>query len=520
MKRKDTETAAPAHRSIRQLWQGIRQSVGRALDWYNSRLKKIYSPNVAALTGTLLVMAMAVFILFVPSFSGMADDGSLSRVMKQVGLGYRLSDLEDPTGAYFVRLYLHSNAQPQGLSSHAALIKAAMFLDDQFTHDNFFDIRFLALLYLILYLPAVYLVFRGIASRVKVAAEATFLVVLGAVMLGDAAAVSYFNSLYPEAMWQVFLMYCLGMCLAMQHEKASWTQGGLMGLAVCGSVLALTESHCAAVGFVLTVFCVRQVFIENRTGQISAIAMTCAVVLLAASTLSAVAGTDRFTESSKMHAMTNGVLLRSQNPEKTLEEFGIDPRFETLADASAYADYPYALPGNQEIQRDFLSRYSAGTIALHYLRDPMAYFGLLELSVSASFSPMRDYVGSFEKSAGKPPWTQYPFLTYYSSFKGNSLPRTMGFLVILLGAYWVLFRQRRGLQHFVTRWTFRERQIMLDTFLMLFLAGLAHLSGIIALSGTAELERYKMLCGACVDGMVLLFVSEVMHRLNTFSSEE
>ena len=96
----------------------------------------------------------------------------------------------------------------------------------------------------------------------------------------------------------------------------------------------------------------------------------------------------------------------------------------------------------------------------------------------------------------------------------------MGFLVILLGAYWVLFRQRRGLQHFVTRWTFRERQIMLDTFLMLFLAGLAHLSGIIALSGTAELERYKMLCGACVDSMVLLFVSEVMHRLNTFSSEE
>ena len=81
MKRKDTETAAPAHRSIRQLWQGIRQSVGRALAWYNSRLKKIYSPNVAALTGTLLVMAMAVFILFVPSFSGMADDGSLSRVM-------------------------------------------------------------------------------------------------------------------------------------------------------------------------------------------------------------------------------------------------------------------------------------------------------------------------------------------------------------------------------------------------------------------------------------------------------
>ena len=40
------------------------------------------------------------------------------------------------------------------------------------------------------------------------------------------------------------------------------------------------------------------------------------------------------------------------------------------------------------------------------------------------------------------------------------------------------------------------------------------------LSGTAELERYKMICGVCVDGMVLLFISEILHRLNILSSEE
>lgn len=517
---KENKAPKPSSKNLKELWKGLGQTIRRGVQWYNHRLKKVYSPGIAALTGMLLVLLMAVFTLFVPPLCGVADDGSLSEIMRGAGIGYRLSDLESPTGAYFVKLYLHSNAQPQGISSHRAVIRTAMWLDTYFTHDNLFDIRFLALVYLLLYLPAVYLVLLGIALRVKVASEATFLVILGALVLGDSAILSYFNSLYPEAMWQIFLIYCLGLCLAMQREKAPWTQGGLMGLALCGSVLTLTESHCAVVGFMLTVFCVRQVMMENRTHQTTILAIVSAAVILTASVISATSGADRLTDASKMHAMTNGVLLRAENPEETLQDFGIDPRFETLADASAYADYPYALPGNPEILRDFLDRYSLGPIILHYVRHPFAYIGMLELSFSSSFSPMRSYVGNFEASSGREERTQNAMFTYYSNFKSNSLPRTLGFLVILGGVYWSLFRHRRGLQHFVTRWTLRERQIMLDTFLLLFAVAVAHLSAILCLSGTAELERYKMICGVCVDGMVLLFISEILHRLNILSSEE
>ena len=61
---------------------------------------------------------------------------------------------------------------------------------------------------------------------------------------------------------------------------------------------------------------------------------------------------------------------------------------------------------------------------------------------------------------------------------------------------------------------------MLDTFLMLALTGIAHLSAVICLSGTAELERYQMLCGVCIDGMLLLFIAEILHRLKILSEEE
>ena len=487
---------------------------------YNRRMGKLYSPDLAALTGAALVLVMAAFTLFIPPFVGVADDGSLNDILLGSGLGYRGQDLVYPTGAYFVRVYLHSTYLPEGISAHRLLIRFAMWVDDQFTHDNLFDLRFLAAVYTLLYLPAVYLTLRGIASRVKVAAEATFLVIIGAVVLGDAAMISYFNSLYPEALWQIFMVYCLGFSLCLQHKEAGWTQAGLVGLLAAGCALTLTESHCAAVGLVFTIFFARQIMMEDRTVQISLIAAVSAAVILIVSVVSATAGTDRFSDASKLHAMTNGVLLRAEDPEKALAEFDIDARFETLTDMSSYSNYPYALAGNPDIQRDFLPKYSVGSIVFHYVSHPIAFFGLLELGVRAAFHPLRSYVGSFESDSGQPERAANGQLTFYSNFKTNSLPQTTGFLLILAIVYWALFRKRRGLNPHQARFTFRERQIMLDTFLLLLFTGLAHLTSIISLSGTAELERYQMICGVCIDGMVLLFLAEILHRLKIFSAEE
>ena len=129
-------------------------------------------------------------------------------------------------------------------------------------------------------------------------------------------------------------------------------------------------------------------------------------------------------------------------------------------------------------------------------------------------------MGNFESDTGQPERAANGQLTTYSNFKANSLPQTMGFLAILAIVYFVLFRKRRDLNPHKVRFTFRERQIMLDTFLLLLLTGIAHLTAIIALSGTAEMERYQMLCGICIDGMLLLFAAEILHRLHIFSAEE
>lgn len=511
-----TQTTVPG---VGTLWKRTRECLRAGLRWYNRRLSHVYSPGLSAFTCAALVLVVALVLLFIPPIVGTADDGSLSGVLLNSGLGYRRQDLENPSGAYFVRLYLHSTYQPQGLSAQRILIRTAIRLDNLFTHDNLFDIRFLAFLYLLLYLPAVVLVTWGIASRAKNASEATFLAILCALVFGDADVLAYFNSLYPEAMWHIFRSYCIGFCLMLQHRRSVWNQLSFIGLIMMGGILVMTEAHCASVGVVLVGFCLRQVLMEQAEHDTKLLALVAAVALLVLSTLSIGVGASRFDENSKLHAMTNGVLMRSTNPEETLREFGIDPRFETLADCSAFDDYPYTLVGQADIQRNFLPKYNTAFILLYYLRHPMEFSGIMELAVRCAFQTARSFVGNYEWETGLPARARNPFMILYSNFKANSLPRTMGFLFILTLIYFILFRRRRASLK-KPDWTPRERQIMLDTFLCTLLMGLADLGTVICMSGTAELERYQTLCGGCIDILLLLFVAEILHRLNILSNEE
>ena len=515
-----TKPHIPIHIRLKDAWLSLLSLLRKGLHWYNRRLSKIYSPGVAATTGSAIVFLIAVFILFIPPIIGVADDGSLSGIMESVGLNYRRQDLEQTVGGYFIRVFLHGPRTVVGLSTHRRLVRIAMAVDNIFTNDNIFDVRFLALIYLIIYLPAVWLLLRCLVKRVRNAAEATFLVIIAAFILGDANTLSYFNTVYPEALWYISLIWCAGFGLMLQSGKLHYNQIGLCGLALWGCILIFSESHCCVVGVILMIFCMRQLMIENADIRIRIIAVVCGSILLLAGIVSGGAGANRFTDASKMHAMTNGVLMRSQNPAETLEEFGIDPRFETLTDTSCYADYPYALSGQTEIQEDFLSRYGIFTILLHYARHPLSYMGLLEIGVGSSFQPLRSYVGNYEIFTGLPERARNPLFITYSNLKSTTIPRTTGALAILTVIYCLMFRQKSGPLRKEVPYNARERQIALDSFLAIMAMGVVHISGILVLSGTAELERYRMFFGSCVDCMILMFLAEILHRLKFLSDEE
>lgn len=511
MDRTEATGFAAAAGAVKRLWEKLLD----LRDAYNRRMAAHYSAAAVATVATVACGVAAIFVLFVPRIVGVADDGSLTSILQSVGLSCRAEDAQQETGAYFVRLYSKSAVPAAtGISTHRLLIRAAMLLDDWFTGDALFDVRFLAVLYLALYLPAVWLLVRQVTARVHYASEGTVVGAAAVLLLADVSYLSYFNSLYPEPVWLIGVVYSAGLCLSFQQPDKKRDPVRFALLMLVGSGLALCENHCAVLGFVLALFCLRQLGMRNADFVSRAMACLAAAVLIGAGMASLAAGSTRFTENSELNAMTSGVLLEADNPANALKEFGIDTRFETLADFSCYADYPYALSGNAELLTDFYPHTSVARRMLYYARHPAAMLALTELGVRAAFSLRREACGNYESTAGMPAHGQTLLFSAASNFKERSAPKTIGYLAVLAVVY-VLLLSTRGAR----RMPGRSRSAALDTFAVLLAAGLAHTGLVVLYSGSAEFTRYSLVLSVCIDLTTLLTLAEGLHRMNLLKTE-
>jgi len=497
--------------SVRAFWRTVKNLRNR----YNNRMAQHYSASSVAAAATALCCASAVILLFLPRCIGVADDGSLHTIMQQAGLRYRAGDAKEAAGAYFVRTYERTApVQGSGFSTHILLIRAAMSLNAVFSSGNEFDVRFLALIYLCLYLPAFWFLVKQVALRVRFASEGTVIGVVAVLMFADVSYLAYFNSLYPEAVWLIGLLYCAGLSLSLQRS-GRWDTVRLVLLAVFGAGLSLCEQHCALIGFVLAVFCLRQMTMDKANRPTRAVAVLSAAVLILSGFGSLTCSSSRFSQDSKFNAMTSGVLLESTNPQKTLSEFGIDPRFETLTDASSYSSYPFSRADNPELTNGFYNKYSTPRLVLYYAKHPVSMMILLQLGVRAAFNVRRGNCGNYELSAGMPARGRTPLFALFSNFKIQSAPKTLGYLLLLAIVYGILLAKWN-----TRRMPARARAIALDTFWTILAAGLVHTAYILIRSGTPELPRYCLIFSVCIDLLSLLTLTEILHRLNIFETGE
>ncbi|MCI1966260.1 MAG: hypothetical protein LKJ17_09060 [Oscillospiraceae bacterium] len=512
---KQTEHGASVLTRILSLLKSFLEILKNLRRAYNRRMKRHYSATAVALTATAVCFLAAVILLFVPRYIGVADDGSLNTVLQHAGLKYQAADSKQPVGAYFVKTYQRAApAAGGGFSTHLILIRLAMGLDSLFTPDNMFDVRFLALIYLCLYLPAVWLLVKQAALRAQYASEGTVIGAAAVLLFSDVSYLAYFNSLYPQAVWLIGLLYCCGLCLSLQMPGRADT-AKLALLSIFGAGLTLCEQHCAVLGFVLAVFCLRQIGMDHARRPTRVAAVLSAAVLIVAGCGTLIGGSSRFSQDSKLNSMTTGVLLESSNPEKTLAEFGIDARFETLTDISSYSAYPLVKADNSELKRGFYDRYSTPRLMLYYARHPASMGMLLELGVKSAFHVRSDYCGNYESSAGMPARSRTPLFALASNFRMRSAPQTLGYLLVVAITYSML----------LSKWSIRRlprqtRTVALNTFWAVMAAGLLHMAYIVLRSGTAELSRYCLIFSVCIDLFSLLAAAEILHRLNVLETEE
>lgn len=478
----------------------------------NQWMARRYTSAMLALIGTAVCLAVAVYALLVSPCLGVANDSIGNQKMSEYGLSYREADRgEDParfsSNEYFTRAYETARTGEPIHSSQNLFVRAAMALDAVVTSDGLFDVRFLALVYLALYLPAVYLVLKAGLERVRYFSEAVAVTALGVLIFADISYLVLFNSLYSDGLILICLLYIAGASMSLQREGRGQTAFQLV-LAAAGMVLCLLEKRFFLAGILVAVLLVAQVRIMGGPGRIVAGAL--AALMLGTAVFSLYWGGQEFDDTSKLHSVTRGVLLQSRNPDRTLEELGIDASYSLLTDQSLYDYYPPSEISNPVLQHGFLDRYDALDVAVYYGRHPGDLVMMLNNAVSSALRLRRDYCGNYERSAGMPAMARSVSFSAWSMFKERSLPSTIGYLVLLIIAFAAMSGPKVFNRKAVHRWDYAY----FSTMLAVTAIGVADITAVICLSGDAQLAQCSMTFGVTLDLLLYFVVAEILHKLN------
>ncbi|MDO5574844.1 MAG: hypothetical protein Q4G60_12795 [bacterium] len=481
----------------------------------NRQMEKRYSPKFIASWTTGLAAVLLCLMLFVPNYLGVADDGSLSKVMRAAGLNYIQSDIDHIYNNYFVRTYSNVLTDFQkgdnSVSTHILVVKAAVWLDNLCTGDKYFDIRFLSLLYSIMYIPALWLFMKQACCMVKKFSEGVVIGVFGLLIFADVSYLTYFNSFYPEALWYVCILYCVGAALAFQRQnKLSRDILYFLILVLSALLLIFSKQQCAIAGILIAVFVLKLIFVRKHWLWNVLCIMT-ALFLTFTSLTSMVRLDSDFDQRSKYHAMTRGVLFQSDDPAATLSEFGIDSSYEMLTDTSSYDYLPFVKAENADVlQKEFYDQYTISDISMYYVRHPGKLFSMLDVATRAAFSIRRSYCGNYEESVGLPAQARSLFWSGWSTFKENSAPKTIGYIVILVIGIIMLYGRSYSLRPSENR----RSTVVLDTLIMVLFICLSQAIISIVNSGDAELTQHCFLMGCGIDMMSYFVLVEILHKLN------
>lgn len=475
------------------------------IDKVNTRMQGKYSPELIGIIAGIFGGIISIIMLFIPPYLGMSDDGSFSKVMNSVGI-YNLNDNKDLYFNYYVKTY--STVPSDGIeklsyfSSLTILVRLALALDNIFTRDTIFDMRFMALVYILIFIPTLMIIVKQAAMRVNNFTEGAVIGVVGVLIFSDVSYITYFSSFYSEALVFVSFLLCVGAVLSIQQEKSNMMW--LFIYTLSGIFLILSEKQYALSGIFLGTLAVSLNFVRrNFIWKISCLIM--GLILFISSVFSYYTIESDFSLASKYNSMTRGVLLQSTNPEETLSEFGIQPNYVILTDTDVNDFYPLTNPNNDNLKSGFYNKYDTKDIAFYYLRHPWAMISMIDIAVKSAFDIRTSYSGNYEESYGLPPKAKSLFWSIWSSFKSMSAPKTVGFLFILFLGAGIIFR--KSILN-------RRSRVVAETMLLIAFVGLFQAILTIIMSGDSELNKHNFIFSVSIDLLCYFCFSEILHKLN------
>ncbi|TQR43958.1 glycan biosynthesis hexose transferase WsfD [Paenibacillus popilliae] len=480
----------------------LKLKIGQRLE----SLRRYVSPALLAAAGVFIITCIA---LFVPPYIGMADNGDYFRILYSNGLYFNVPDYYSQYFGYFIKeygifQYYNENAATL-FSSQSIFIKAAIWLNQLFNPDVF-DIRFQAAIFVVLYIVAVYLLVESLTWKVP-SKFAYPISIIAIFLFGDTAYTAYFNSFFGESIVFIMLIFVFASGLLIYRNR--YNDYVMMGvLLASGLLLTTSKQQNAPLGIILGIFGIFLIFI--RKGRTFRALMSSMLVLL----LLAGIGTytlipKEFVNINQYHAMTRGILMGSDDPESTLEQFDMDKQYAILNKSIYYELYTTVDVDSEILENQFYNKYGFVSILGYYVTHPSKAIDMLDLAAKSAFKIRPPAMGNYEISVGKPFRAQTTFFSGYSILKAKMAPKTFGFVIL-----WIVLVSGLYMPSFVAAARAKQirRMIRFSFIFIMILMGLSGIAVSIIGAGDADLAKHEFVFTAVFDLVTFVTVSDAIRR--------
>lgn len=449
----------------------------------------------------LASLGLALWLLMLPPFIGVADNGDFSRLMRITGFRY-LDPNESYEDRYFGFAHQYFGYKSNWGSSYVTtqiLLLAVIGWIARIFNSEIFDIRWFGAVYSALFAAAVYLLIRhtpaipGRKTATAVIGAAAAVILL--FIFGDIGYLAYFQSFYgePYAFIGMLLLAASAFALAASERPS----GRLLALFVAAGVaVATSKIQNAPLGFAFALLAWRLYALrEDRKWHKQV--LTGIVVLLACSVLMITAAPSGLKHINLYQSIFYGVLKDTPDLERDLKELGIPEKYAVLAGTN-YFQKDTAIPQNDPVLREeVLEKLGHKEIVLYYLRHPGRFVEKLEKAAENGVFIRPYYLGNYDQSSGMPRGAISHSFSGWSDWKVRHLPNTLGWFAGYFAVYFA------GLIVWRLRTSSGRMKLVLETMAAIGLAAVFSAVVPIVGDGEADLGKHLFMFNVCFDMMVV-----------------
>ncbi|OJG98112.1 hypothetical protein RV18_GL003808 [Enterococcus termitis] len=463
------------------------------------------------LFAVLVIGIITSVLLFVPPINGLADNGNYHRVLNASGL--YIANVKDYSYLnYFQKdfaiMQYYNQTSAQFISSQQLFITLAIWLNKLFFSANHFDIRFLGAVYLLFYLPGIYLFVQGLT--VGLSKGRSYLIALFVIfLLGDTSYTIYFNSFYLEATSFLASLYIVATIIYLYRTKES-SKRGLLWLLLFVSTLILLSLAKRQFGLIFGIVIIGLgLFAFAKIRGTRLILSAVLATFIGLTIFGTVYVPNTMHDIDLYHSLTRGVMLETPTPGARMREGGINRQYGLEKGTTYFDEYSPVSPKSTQVKEQFLDKADSLWVIVDYINHPNEFKQLLDIAVQDVYFVKPSELGNYEQAVGGAPAEQTRFFTFYNRIKAAVYPKSFGFYILfsiaLIGVYGVGFY--RGIKE-------NKPALIVRFFLILgFLVNmlLIFLSSVI-FNGDSDLIRLLFLVSLYFDLISLVLWSDIVGK--------